>query len=87
MCIRDRYIHIGGDETWALGRGRSLDRSLKFEGPELYEIHHYNMVKIVKSKNKIPMIWGDMIAAAYLRESEKEQWRKHQIQKITSKRE
>lgn len=71
-----RYIHIGGDETWALGRGRSLDKSLKFIGPELYEMHHYNMIKIVKSRNKVPMVWGDMIAAAYLRESEKEQWKK-----------
>jgi hexosaminidase len=71
-----RYIHIGGDETWALGRGKSLDKFLTFKGPELYEMHHYNMIKIVKSKNKIPMLWGDMIAAAYLRESEKEQWRK-----------
>ncbi len=71
-----RYIHIGGDETWALGRGRSLDKTLKFNGPELYEIHHYNMIKIVKSRSKIPMIWGDMIAAAYLRESEREIWKK-----------
>ncbi|MEM2528193.1 MAG: beta-N-acetylhexosaminidase [Ignisphaera sp.] len=71
-----RYIHIGGDETWALGRGRSLDKSLKFIGPELYERHHYNMIKIVKTRNKVPMVWGDMIAAAYLRESEKEQWKR-----------
>ncbi|MCS7110879.1 MAG: beta-N-acetylhexosaminidase [Ignisphaera sp.] len=71
-----KYVHIGGDETWALGRGRSLDKTEKFIGPELYEVHHYNMIKIAKSRNKIPMIWGDMIAAAYLREGERELWKK-----------
>ncbi|HDD34261.1 MAG TPA: beta-N-acetylhexosaminidase [Thermofilaceae archaeon] len=69
------YIHIGGDETWALGRGRSLDKTLKFEGPRLYAEHHSRLVEIVRSKGKTPILWGDMIAGMYLRESERELWR------------
>lgn len=71
-----RYIHIGGDETWALGRGRSLDVMREFLGPQLYEQHHRKLIEIVRSKGKIPMVWGDMIMAAYLRESEAGYWRK-----------
>lgn len=63
-----KHIHIGGDETWALGRGKSLNKTWKFEGPRLYELHHREMVNIVKSKGKLPILWGDMISGMYLRE-------------------
>lgn len=69
-----KYIHIGGDETWALGRGRGLDRTLKFEGPFLYADHHARLIRMVREWDKVPMIWGDMIAGMYLRESERELW-------------
>ncbi len=62
-----RYIHIGGDETWALGRGRSLSKTWTFEGPKLYELHHRNMIGIVKKAGKEPILWGDMISGMYLR--------------------
>jgi len=61
-----KYIHIGGDETWALGRGRSLNRTWTFEGPRLYEMHHRNMIEIVKKAGKKPILWGDMISGMYL---------------------
>jgi len=70
------YIHVGGDETWALGRGRSLDKTLRFEGPRLYEEHMKMLIDIVKESNKKPMLWGDMITASYLRETERDLWRK-----------
>lgn len=70
-----KYIHIGGDETWALGRGRSLDKSGIFEGPSLFEMHHRNMINMVQEKGKIPMVWGDMLTGMYLREEEKERWK------------
>lgn len=63
-----KYVHIGGDETWALGRGKSLDRTLRFDGPALYESHHRRMVEIVKENQKEPILWGDMIAGMYLGE-------------------
>jgi hexosaminidase len=61
-----KYVHIGGDETWALGRGKSLNKNWKFEGPVLYELHHRNMVEIVKKAGKNPILWGDMISGMYL---------------------
>ncbi|MEM2186776.1 MAG: beta-N-acetylhexosaminidase [Thermofilaceae archaeon] len=70
-----KYIHIGGDETWALGRGRSLDKLLKFEGPRLYAEHHSRLIEIAKGKGKTPIIWGDMVAGMYLRETERELWK------------
>ncbi|MCD6369533.1 MAG: beta-N-acetylhexosaminidase [Thermoproteales archaeon] len=71
-----KYIHIGGDETWALGRGRSLDKTLEFKGPQLYADHHSDLINIVRSKGKIPLLWGDMLAGMYLRKEEKELWEK-----------
>ena len=62
------HIHIGGDETWALGRGKSLNRTWTFEGPKLYELHHRNMVKRVLKRGKTPILWGDMISGMYLGE-------------------
>jgi len=62
-----KYIHIGGDETWALGRGRSLSKTWTFEGPKLYEMHHRNMIEIVKKAGKKPILWGDMISGMYLK--------------------
>ena len=70
-----KYVHIGGDETWAMGRGRSLDRTLKFEGPRLYAEHHSKLIRMVREREKVPMMWGDMIAGMYLRETERELWK------------
>ena len=70
-----KYIHIGGDETWAMGRGKSLDRTLKFEGPRLYAEHHSKLIRIVRERGKVPLLWGDMIAGMYLRETERELWK------------
>ncbi|MGC8813867.1 beta-N-acetylhexosaminidase [Dictyoglomus sp.] len=70
-----KYIHIGGDETWALGRGRSLDKTGVFEGPQLFEMHHKNMIRMVKEKGKEPIVWGDMLTGMYLREEERERWK------------
>lgn len=70
-----KYVHIGGDETWAMGRGKSLNKTWKYEGPDLYITHHKNMVRIVKEKGKIPILWGDMLTGMYLAtEKEREKW-------------
>jgi len=69
-----KYIHIGGDETWALGRGKSLDKSWRFEGPSLYKQQYENLIKISKGYGKEPIVWGDMISGMYLNEEEKEKW-------------
>ncbi len=69
-----QYIHIGGDETWALGRGKSLNKTWKFQGHKLYEAHYARMIKVVKSHGKIPMMWGDMLTGMYLSHQEAEKW-------------
>ncbi len=78
MKTESIYIHIGGDETWVLGRGRSLDRLGRFEGPRLYAEHHSRLIEIVRKYNKIPLLWGDMISGVFLRElgMEREHWEK-----------
>ncbi|MBO3842789.1 MAG: beta-N-acetylhexosaminidase, partial [Candidatus Brockarchaeota archaeon] len=57
-----------------MGRGRSLDKTWRFEGPMLYETHHRNMISIAKEKGKTPILWGDMLTGMYLREDEKSKW-------------
>lgn len=70
-----KYIHVGGDETWALGRGRSLDITVKFEGPKLYLEFYREVVERVRRRGKIPILWGDMISGMYLREKEALLWK------------
>lgn len=70
---RSKYVHVGGDETWALGRGVSLNKTWRFEGPSLYEKHHRRLVEIVRSRGKTPLLWGDMISGMYL-VGDKEKW-------------
>jgi len=69
-----KYIHIGGDETWALGRGKSLNKRWEFQGHKLYEDHYARMIKIARSHDKIPMMWGDMLTGMYLSKEESEKW-------------
>ena len=69
-----KYVHIGGDETWAMGRGKSLNKTWRFDGPELYESHHQRMVEIVEKEGKRPILWGDMISGMYLKGDEA-RWR------------
>lgn len=68
------YVHVGGDETWSLGRGRSLDKNSRFTGPELYLDHYKSIISLVKKYRKIPIVWGDMLSGSYLTEEEKRAW-------------
>ncbi len=68
------YAHIGGDETWALGRGKSLNKTWNFRGPELYENHYAQMINAVISHSKKAIMWGDMLTGMYLNGSEKLKW-------------
>jgi hexosaminidase len=59
-----RYVHVGGDETWSLGRGKGLDKTWAYDGPALYERHHRRLIEIVCQAGKEPIIWGDIIAGS-----------------------
>ncbi len=68
------YIHIGGDETWALGRGKSLNKRWIFRGDELYKEHYKDMINVVSEYNKKPIMWGDMLTGVYLTPDERKRW-------------
>jgi hexosaminidase len=70
------YVHIGGDETWSLGRGRSLDRTWTYQGPELFLSHYKALLNQVRTHGKKPILWGDMLTGMYLTDKERERWSK-----------
>lgn len=79
---KSKYIIVGGDETWYLGRGKSLTRLGQFKGPELYIDYYTEVINEVKSHGKIPILWGDMLTGIYLSEEEKKWWQnviKHEL--------
>jgi hexosaminidase len=71
-----KYVLVGGDETWSLGRGRSLNGGWVFRGPELYLEHYREIIARVKARGKQPIVWGDMLTGVYLEPSEREVWRR-----------
>jgi hexosaminidase len=68
------YLFVGGDETWSLGRGRSLNKDWVYRGPDLYLEHYREIVSRVKRRGKRPIVWGDMITGVYLEPSERKLW-------------
>ncbi len=71
-----KLINLGGDETWVLGRGRSLDKLHKYMGPDLYLDHYRELVHTSLRKGKIPMLWGDMLTGMYLTSDGRGSWAK-----------
>jgi len=69
------YVLVGGDETWTLGRGKSLVRSGRYEGPQLYIEYYKKIVKSAKEKGKTAILWGDMATGVYLPPDEKNLWK------------
>ncbi len=71
---KSKLVLIGGDETWSLGRGRTLDRTGRFEGPELYRAHYRKLIEMVMHSGKSAMMWGDMLNGMFLPEIGKSRW-------------
>jgi hexosaminidase len=69
-----KYILIGGDETWSLGRGRSLDKLGQYRGPELYIEHYKSIIEMVRRYGKEPILWGDMLTGMYLNPEGRMRW-------------
>ncbi|MBX8643744.1 MAG: family 20 glycosylhydrolase [Thermoplasmata archaeon] len=69
-----KYVLVGGDETWSLGRGRSLDRLGQYRGPELYIEHYKSIIELVKRHGKEPILWGDMLTGMYLNPEGRMRW-------------
>lgn len=53
--------HLGMDEPWGLGRGRSLDFDNPVEPGERFAEHLAKVAEICREKKLQPIIWGDYI--------------------------
>lgn len=59
------YIHIGGDENQLSGVS---------DAPKLYKIYHEDLIEIVKSKGKTPIMWGDALLWTWPGLADDEMW-------------
>ena len=53
-------IHIGGDETWELGTGRSQERMKGVPRGKLYLDHFLRIYDMVSARGKTCEMWGDI---------------------------
>ena len=53
-------IHIGGDETWELGTGRSQERMKGVPRGKLYLDHFLKIYEMVSARGKKCEMWGDI---------------------------
>lgn len=57
-----KYVHLGGDETWLLGRCKDCRLKVAEYGKsKLFVDYLKEMCKIVTSLGKTPVIWADII--------------------------
>lgn len=62
--FRTNRIHIGMDEAWDLGRGRSLDVNGHKHHLELMSMHLEEVCKLLDKYGYEPMMWDDMFMRA-----------------------
>jgi hypothetical protein len=55
------YFNICCDETFDLGKGKNLDKANDSGTGRLYVDFLKKIIEVVKSKGKIPMLWGDIV--------------------------
>lgn len=58
---KSKLIHVGMDETWGLGTGKSLERKKGVDPRRLYLGHLQKVAEICLSLGLRPIIWGDML--------------------------
>lgn len=56
-----KHFNIGADETFDLGKGRSLAEAERVGVKRLYIDHVRKLCEFLVEKGKIPMFWGDII--------------------------
>lgn len=54
-------IHLGMDEPWGIGRGKSFDCDAPKAPSELYVEHVNRVVKMCDERGLKPIIWGDYV--------------------------
>ena len=59
--FRSKYMHIGGDEPWELGKGRSAERVREVGKHRVYLEFMKQVFALADSKGRIPQFWADII--------------------------
>lgn len=60
-----KLIHIGMDETWGLGKGKTYKINKKMDPRMMYVKHMAKVNKICKKYKLKPIMWGDIIINAH----------------------
>lgn len=59
-CTRSRFLHIGSDETWELGSGRSRAAAERLGVGNVYVEHLTKVFEQLQPLNRRLMFWGDI---------------------------
>jgi hypothetical protein len=60
-ALASRRLHVGMDETYDLGRGRSLDRHGYRPGLDLYVEHLQLVAQVCERQGLRPLVWSDVL--------------------------
>lgn len=61
QIFKSPYLHIGGDESFDVGMGRSKELAKKMGLPALHLKHYKQVAEICRKYNKKPIIYSDML--------------------------
>lgn len=59
-CTRSKFLHIGSDETWELGQGRSRAYTESMGIGNVYMEHMRKVADMLRPMNRRLMFWGDI---------------------------
>lgn len=59
--FRSRQLHIGGDEPWELGKGRSRERVEREGKHRVYLDFIKRLCELCKKHGRVPQIWADIV--------------------------
>ena len=60
-----KIIHVGMDETWGLGKGKTFEINKKIDPRTMYLKHLQKVVKICKKHKLQPIMWADVIISMH----------------------
>ena len=55
------YIHVGMDETWGIGRGKTFRENEPINPLAMYARHVAKVAELCQKRNLQPIMWGDFI--------------------------
>jgi len=60
-CFTSRRVHIGMDETYEIGRGKSIDINGFKDPVDLYLEHLAKVSDMARERGLLPLMWSDML--------------------------